>query len=86
MQKTNILGIDILVPKEQEQLLTKVLCELSNAEELPDMIETDENGLISHFSPNTGMTWDAIFFFQNLMISQRLQLLDNFLKEKGVIK
>ena len=53
---------------------------------LSPIVETDENGLISIFSPVQAMTMGLVFFFQSLMIEQRLSHMDDFLRSKGVIK
>lgn len=86
MDKVNIMGIELALPAGQEQNLTGVLCNMSNAASLPDMIRVDENGLICDFKPKEGTSMGDILYFQSLMINQRLQLMDDFLRDQGVIK
>lgn len=51
---------------------------------LEPIIETDEDGKITYFMPTTSTKWGLIFYLQNLMIRQRLYLMDEILeKEKG---
>lgn len=62
--------------------------QLTDKAEMPDLsklIETDQNGLITVFSPVV-MPMELLFFIQQLMVKQRLYLIDNFLKEQKVIK
>lgn len=52
---------------------------------LQPVLETDENGLITMFQPTQSVSMGLVFFFQNLMVQQRLFLIDKFLKEQGQI-
>lgn len=53
---------------------------------LDALISTDQNGLIMRFSPPNGTKWELIWFIQNLMIQQRLYLLDSIARKEGLIK
>lgn len=53
---------------------------------LQPVVETDDNGLIVMFRPMQKVSMSLVFFFQNLMIEQRLFLMDDFLRKNGMIK
>lgn len=53
---------------------------------LQPIVETDPNGLIVMFRPMKKVSMSLVFFFQNLMIEQRLFLMDDFLRNNGMIK
>lgn len=86
MEKIDIFGVKLAVPKGDEQLVSSILNGMSNVEALPDILRVDSNGLITGFQPMENMTWGEIFFFQNLMIGQRTYLMDEFLRKHGEIE
>lgn len=45
-----------------------------------DLFETDEDGFITLLTPKTAVPWEVLFFVQNVMINQRLRIIDNFRK------
>ena len=53
---------------------------------LKPIVETDKNGLITMFRPVKKVSMSLVFFFQNLMIEQRLFLMDDFLRNNGIIE
>lgn len=53
---------------------------------LQSIIETDQNGFIVLFRPTVSISMGLLFFFQNLMVMQRMYYLDKFLKSQGIIK
>jgi hypothetical protein len=50
------------------------------------VLSTDFSGRIVQFvPPQSGMVWGDIFYIQNLIILQRLQQVDSFLKRGEVL-
>lgn len=47
-----------------------------------DLFDTDDEGFITLLTPKTGVPWEIIFFVQNVMINQRLRVIDNFRKKE----
>jgi hypothetical protein len=86
MRKFDIRGCKILITESEAKQLNVVLSGMSDPPNLNAMLVTDENGLITSFSPVDNMQWGLIFLLQNLMVSQRLFLIDNFLRSQEVIK
>jgi len=86
MKKIDLFGTELAIPHGDEQLISSLLNGMSNPSALPDILQVDSNGLITGFHPIENMTWGEIFFFQNLMVAQRLFLMDEFLKKHGEIK
>ena len=86
MRKFNIRGVSVLMPENEAMKFNAILSKSSDQPELGTMIAVDENGLINSFSPGPNVSWGLIFFIQNLMISQRLYLIDSFLMKNGAIK
>jgi hypothetical protein len=82
-------NVELLLTDEQVEVLQRLLEEPANEWlkiGFQNIIETDDNGLIVIFRPMQKMSMGLVFFFQNLMIEQRLYLMDNFLRENGQIK
>lgn len=86
MEKIDLFGLKIAIPRGDEQLVSSILNGMSNVELLPDILRVDSNGLIIGFQPMEDMTWGEIFFFQNLMVAQRTFLMDEFLRKHGEIE
>jgi len=86
MEKIDLFGIKIAVPPGDVQAISSILSGMSNVGSLPDILRVDENGLIVGFQPMENMTWGDIFYFQNLMVAQRLFQIDEFLRKQGEIK
>jgi len=66
--------------------LSNAISKTSQPVPLATILDTDENGLITHFQPANGMEWGLVFLIQNLMIHQRLELMDEFARKEGLIK
>jgi len=86
-RKRIIKNIEILLSDEQAALLEDMcsshdLFKIS----LESIIQTDANGLIVLFKPISMMDMALFHFIQNLMISQRLYLMDDFLRANGIIE
>lgn len=87
MQLFDIMGHKILLPEDEAKNLQALLSQMSDPGSVFSTIDVDENGLITNFAPPPlKTTWGFIFLIQRLMISQRLYLMDSFLKTNGVIK
>jgi hypothetical protein len=74
---------------EQVEVLSQMLDESVNEwlkVSLHTIVETDSNGLIVRFRPTQKMSMGLVFYFQSLMIEQRLYLMDSKLKESGIIQ
>lgn len=48
--------------------------------DISSVVETDADGFIVFFKPTDKMSWASVFFIQNLMIMQRLIIVDNLRK------
>ena len=55
--------------------LTKQL----NKDLFKDIFNTDDAGFITLIKPKSNVPWIVLFFLQQLMISQRLRVVDNFM-------
>jgi hypothetical protein len=82
-------NVEMLIDDRQAQAFQKLLDEPANGwlqVSLQPVIETDQNGLITFFMPSGKMTMGLVYFIQNLMVSQRLFLMDEMLRDGGKIK
>lgn len=82
-------NVEMLMTEAHIAALQEMLQEPSNQwlqTSLQPIVETDENGLIVMFRPGQKMSMGLVFFFQHLMVEQRLYLIDDFLREQGRIK
>lgn len=82
-------NVSILINESQLDLLKTFIAEPANQwleVSLQPIIEVDENGLIILFKPTHQMSMNLVFFIQNLMVIQRLFLMDEFLRKNGMIK
>lgn len=48
-----------------------------------DLFNTDEDGFITLLTPKNAVPWEILFFVQNVMINQRLRVIDNFRREEN---
>lgn len=46
-----------------------------------DLFESDDDGFITFIKPNKPTPWAIIFFMQQVMITQRLRIIDNMRKK-----
>jgi len=82
-------NVQLYMTEDHQKHLASLLEEPSNEwlkVSLQPIVETDNNGLITMFRPMKKVSMSIVFFFQNLMIEQRLFLMDDFLRKNGVIK
>lgn len=82
-------NVELLCTEAHVNSLEEMLAEPTNAwlkSSLQPVVESDENGLIVMFRPTQKMSMGLVFFFQNLMVEQRLFLVDSFMREQGRIK
>ena len=86
MEKIDIFGIKLAVPASEIQKISSILSGMSNVGDLPDMLTVDSNGFITGFRPVNDMVWGDVFYFQNLMVAQRLFKIDEFLRKQGEIE
>lgn len=47
-----------------------------------DLFETDARGFITIIKPKNSVPWVVLFFVQQVMISQRLRLIDSFMSKQ----
>ena len=47
-----------------------------------DLFESDEEGLITFVKPNKPTPWAIVFFVQQVMITQRLRVIDDMRRKK----
>jgi len=47
-----------------------------------DIFETDDSGFITLITPRENIPWAVLFFIQNVMINQRLRIIDKFRKQE----
>jgi len=74
-------GIKFSLTKREGIEFTTLISQMSNIPDLKSMVETDKNGFIVYFSPRE-ISWSLVFFIQNLMIMQRLRVIDDMVNEK----
>lgn len=46
-----------------------------------DLFDVDKNGFIVSITPKKSVPWAALFFVQQLMINQRLEMCDRYLEK-----
>lgn len=78
-------GISVALSEADGLLFSKFLAKMNPVPDLKSMIRTDENGFIISFEPQN-INWGFVFFIQNLMISQRLNVFDEFMRKQEMIK
>lgn len=86
MKKTLYKNTEILLSDRDKVCLDKMLSDPAHSDlniDLGKTIETDSKGRIIFFVPTPGMKWALVFYIQNLMIRQRLEEMDAFLKAHG---
>ena len=47
-----------------------------------ELFESDEEGFITFIKPNRPIPWAIVFFVQQLMITQRLRIIDDMRRKK----
>lgn len=53
--------------------------EIDGKEYFRDLFSTDDHGFITIIKPKNSIPWVVLFFVQQLMISQRLRAIDDFM-------
>jgi hypothetical protein len=61
------------------QLTTK---ELNGKEYFSNLFQTDHRGFITIIKPKNSIPWVVIHFIQQIQISQRLRLIDDFINKQ----
>lgn len=65
-----------------KELIEQFTNDKDNGEDFfKDLFESDEEGFITFIKPNKPTPWAIIFFVQQLMITQRLRVIDNMRKK-----
>jgi len=82
----DIAGVRLLLDERAGKEISTIISKMSQPLDLRAIVEADANGLICWFAPQSGMEWDFIFFIQNLMINQRMFLIDEFARKQGLIQ
>lgn len=47
-----------------------------------DLFKSDDEGYITLITPKNAVPWEILFFIQNVMINQRLRVIDSFRKKE----
>lgn len=61
------------------QLTTK---EIAGKEYFSNLFQTDDRGFITIIKPKNSIPWIVIHFIQQIQISQRLRLIDDFINKQ----
>jgi hypothetical protein len=77
--------LENLLSAHQDAAAQKRNSQMSQRSGLSTIIGTDPNGLIIFFEPPSEMRWETIWFIQNLMIQQRMYLMDELARKEGLI-
>ena len=80
------VGIDykeIDLSKEEHDYYKEIVKQTGDKEFFKDLFEVDDRGFITMIKPKTNVPWVVLFFVQQIMISQRLRLIDNFILKQG---
>lgn len=85
IHQIDFAGVNIAITEEESKVLNNFISTMPKDTLLASFIKADDNGLIVWFQPPAGLSWDFIFFIQNLMIAQRLHLIDDMAKKLGII-
>ena len=78
VKEYDIGGVTFSLSEIEGVAFTRFLSEMSEVPDLRTMVTTDDRGRIVFFEPGN-ISWGLVFFIQNLMISQRLREIDEFL-------
>lgn len=78
-------GVRMRLDERSAKEFSSQIAKLSQPPPLAAIVEADQNGLLVWFQPTPGLSWDFIFFIQNLMLHQRLSLMDELARKEGLI-
>ena len=54
---------------------------ISGEEYFRELFDVNEDGFITLIAPKGSVPWGILFFIQNVMINQRLRIIDDFRKQ-----
>ncbi len=77
------IGIDfqeVDISEEEYEYYKEILKQLGNGakDHFKDLFYADDRGFITIIKPKNNVPWIVLFFIQQLMISQRLRIIDDF--------
>lgn len=76
------MGYNQVDMTDSEFAYYKALCKRHDGEKsFVDLFESDDDGFITLITPKKAIPWEILFFVQNVMINQRLRVIDNFRKK-----
>jgi hypothetical protein len=85
MKKVMYKNILLFMSDNDKQYLDKLLASHPTLSvDLSSVLETDDDGFIVFFKPSDKMTWSSVFFIQNLMIMQRMFVVDELRRQKKI--
>lgn len=85
MKKVMYKNILLFMSDNDKQHLDKLLASHPTlSSDLSSVLETDDDGFIVFFKPSEKMTWSSVFFIQNLMIMQRMFVVDELRRQKKI--
>jgi hypothetical protein len=85
MKKQMFKNVQLLLTERDKKNLEEMLRDPAHQDlnvSLEPIMETDDEGRITFFMPAPNTKWGLIFYFQNLMIQQRLHQIDEFLERQ----
>jgi hypothetical protein len=86
MEITEVDGIKLRLTQQQGEALCGFIAELTDQPTLEAMLITSENGLIQSVRPRTGVSMNYFYFLINLMVEQRMVMMDELLKKNGILE
>jgi len=67
-----------------KELVSQCSTEQNKGEEFfRGLFKTNDDGFITLITPQKSVPWAVLFFVQQLMINQRLRVIDNFIKREN---
>ena len=88
VEKIHYKNVEIKMTEQHHKMLEDHISQPQNEwlkAGLEKVVETDSDGMITMFAPMHTMSMGLVFFIQHLMITQRLDLVDEFLRKQGVM-
>ena len=79
------VGIDykeVDISKEEHEYYKEIVKQVGDKECFKELFDVDDRGFITTIRPKTNVPWAVLFFLQQIMISQRLRLIDNFVSKQ----
>lgn len=82
LERVKVFDWNLAVPTHAKVSLSSLINDLSDPMLLKhSIVDVDENGFICGFIPQSGLSWEAIWFINTLMIEQRLAKMDQIIAE-----